>query len=180
MKKTGWLLIPILVLAFVISCGGGGTQSPGGSVQPPPTSGYTSTSTQSGVFEKTTGINTIDIGTPVEKDWNGDSALDGLEFFLALKPLKLNTIIPTDGTLSAELFLGKSFFEGGGKSDSVQKWSGIKITKAQFDLQLGAKVDLAYNGSQPKQPKIGMLDIAFVTADGETFTAEATQIIIGQ
>jgi hypothetical protein len=173
------LLVFILVLALIFGCGGG-TQAPGGSVQPPPASGNTSTSTQSGVFEKTTGINTINIGTPVEKDWNGDSAMDGLEFFLALKPLKLNTIIPTDGTLSAELFLGKSFFEGGGKSDSVQKWSGIKITKAQFDLQLGAKVDLAYDGSQPKEPKIGMLDITFVTADGETFTVEATQIIIGQ
>jgi hypothetical protein len=175
--KKGLLLIPILVLVFIASCAGPGPSTPAN--QPNATSESTGTSTSGGIAESTSGINTLNIGTPLEKNWDADPEMDGIYFYLAPKDLKSFVVIPTAGTIRAELYLEKSMFEGQGKGDLVQKWENIQVLKADYDPTSGAEIHLEYNGSQPKELKLGTLEVTFTTADGQVLNARATAIILG-
>jgi hypothetical protein len=178
MKKI-LLLIPILVLALIFGCGGGSTQAPEQNFQSPTGSEPTNASTNSGIASSTIGINVIYIGSPVEKNWDADPEMDGIAFYLVPKDIKSYVVMPTAGTLSAELWLEKSMFEGQGKGNLVQKWENIQVLKADYDPASGAEIHLEYNGSQPKELKLGTLEVTFTTADGQVLNARATAVILG-
>lgn len=126
-----------------------------------------------------TEVVTIDIGWPMAKSWDADPELDGIEIQLTPKDAEDRTV-ETEGVVSARLWLERSFMEGGGKGDLVQEWSGIQVTKDDYDWLMGATIRFEYKGFQPKRMQLGILEVTLVTPDGKSFTARWSSLFLGE
>jgi len=155
MKIPVLLLIAVLICGLIFGC---------------------ATPTSSSITQ----VLTIDIGSPVAKNWHGDPAVDGIEFYLSPRDLQ-NKMVQTPGTVSAQLWLTEELLTGaptyeGKKGDLVQDWSGIKITKGDYDTSSGARIRLEYVNFQPTFLEYGILEVTLETPDAKKFTAKATSV----
>jgi hypothetical protein len=152
--------IPALLLIVILICG---------------LSYGCSTSTTTTTSPSSTQVLVIDIGSPAAKNWKGDQQTDGVEFYLTPKDLQ-NKMVQTPGTVSAQLWLAESFLQSEHKGDLVQQWSGIKITKSDYDTSTGARIRLEYGNFQPVELQYGILEVTLETPDAKKFTATATSV----
>ena len=178
MTKLVLLLIAILICGLTFACAAPITPvpaqpSPAQPVPPPP-----ATSTPAPPPTPTQVV-TIDIGLPLAKNWDADPEIDGVEFNLTPKDAQ-DKMVRTPGTLSAQLWLEKSFLEGGGKGLLVQQWSGIQLTKDDYDIIFGARIRLEYRAFKPGMLQFGVLEVTLETPDGKSFTARATSVLLGE
>jgi len=119
----------------------------------------------------------IDIGSPGAKNWDGDPKTDGIEFYLTPRDLQ-DKMVQTPGTVSVQLWLAESVTEPGRKGELAQEWSGIKITKGDYDISSGARIHLEYGIFQPAGLQYGILEVTLETPDAKKFTAKATSVIL--
>jgi len=126
-----------------------------------------------------TKVVTIDIGWPTPENWDADPDIDGIKFDLTPKDAE-DRMVETPGVISAKLWLEQSFLEGGGKGDLIQEWSNIQVTKDDYGWLLGATIRLEYEVFQPQEMQFGILEVTLVTPDGKSFTARATDVLLGE
>lgn len=161
MQKLAWLLSAILILSLAISCAPPKPPVPAGEAPPAPT------------LPAATEVTTIDVewGTGPE-NWDADPETDGIKVCLVPKNAD-DKMVTTPGMVSAKLWL--RLMEGE-KGDLIQEWSGIQITKDDYDWILGATIRLEYKGFQPKKMQIGILEVTLITPDGKSFTARNSYV----
>ncbi len=126
-----------------------------------------------------TKVVTIDIGWPVAENWDADPDIDGIELYLRPEDAQ-GKMVETASVVSAKLWLERSIIEGGGKGSLIQEWSGIQLTKEDYDWLYGATIHLEYKGFRPASIQFGILEVTFVTPDGKSFGARANYIVLGE
>jgi hypothetical protein len=167
MKKLASVLTAILILSLAIACAPPKAPVPAGEEQPPAQA------------PAPTEVVTIDIDWPMRDNWDADPEVDGIKFDLTPKDIE-DKMVETPGVVSAKLWLERSIFEDGGKGDLVQEWSGIGITKDDYDWLMGVTLRLEYKGFEPEEMQFGILEVTLVTPDGKSFTARESSVLLGE
>ncbi len=83
------------------------------------------------------------------------------------------------GTVSAKLWLQKSFFESE-KGELIQTWSNIPVSKDDYGFLGGAVIRLEYSGFIPMEHQYGILEVTLTTTDGKSFTTREKGIHLGE
>jgi hypothetical protein len=112
-------------------------------------------------------------------NWDADPEVDGIEFHLTPKDAE-DKMVETPGVVSAKLWLKPSFLEEKEKGDLVQEWSGIQITKDDYDWLMGVTIRLEYKGFEPKEMQFGILEVTLVTPDSKSFTARESSVMLAK
>lgn len=127
----------------------------------------------------TTTVATLGDILAFKKNWDADSADDGLEFYLAPKDAD-DTIVRVDGVLNATLWRKirpdpySIVYERG---PVVQEWAGIPVARSDFDPFLGAVVRLEFQDYEPEQYEVGVLGVSLQV--GQNSFGTETDVLLG-
>lgn len=125
-----------------------------------------------------TDVVTLDIfGWPTAENWDADPEADGIEVEIWPKDAE-GHMVEAGGTVSAQLWLQKSFFEAE-KGELIQTWGGIPVSKEDYGFIGGAVLRLEYRGFTPTGDDWGILEVTLTISDGKSYTAREKDIHLG-